>query len=399
MESPMDLAPDLVPQQPTTLSHPQQHQGPQPTTQQEAVGIKAATDVLDITQRDVSMDSPSEPAAKQPPLTQTASPASASAPTAKQAGLTALERQTALNMLNILSKYKEAEPFRQPVDWEFLKIPEYPLVITQPMDLRTCREKVRGGAYDNIEEWRADVQRIWDNCRKFNGEDHFVTRQAEKLQQHFERRMGEAQAAAARDLAALQQRGPDGAAAGGGKGPSRPKNREVAQLGLPSASDGDSGDDRLGLARGLAGRLGQRSPEPLVRLPLKRAASAGNLQGGAVAAAAGNAGVDVGPAVNGAARAQTPAHKRRVTAGSGGNGAAVVVRGLDLDALEQLSQTPAAQQLGIGDTDDLAFLALWKRVTGRKQQALQDLDSLKSSSKKADRHLKLASECEQLHVD
>jgi len=38
-----------------------------------------------------------------------------------------------------MCRYKEAEPFRQPVDWEFLKIPEYPLVITQPMDLRTCR--------------------------------------------------------------------------------------------------------------------------------------------------------------------------------------------------------------------------------------------------------------------
>lgn len=48
------------------------------------------------------------------------------------------------------------------------------------------------------------------------------------------------------------------------------------------------------------------------------------------------------------------------------------------------------------DTDDLAFLAVWKRVMGRKQQALQDLDSLKSSSKKAERHLKVASECQQL---
>jgi hypothetical protein len=39
---------------------------------------------------------------------------------------------------------------------------------------------------------------------------------------------------------------------------------------------------------------------------------------------------------------------------------------------------------------------VWKRVMGRKQQALQDLDSLKSSSKKAERHLKVASECRQL---
>jgi hypothetical protein len=93
------------------------------------------------------------------------------------------------------------------------------------------REKVRNGAYNNIEEWKTDVQRIWDNCRKFNGEDHFVTKQAEKLQQHFERRMGEAQAAAARDLAALQQRGGDGAANNAGKVPSKPKNRSAVPRG------------------------------------------------------------------------------------------------------------------------------------------------------------------------
>jgi hypothetical protein len=35
-------------------------------------------------------------------------------------GLTRLERETALYMLNLLSKYKEADPFRAPVDWEGL---------------------------------------------------------------------------------------------------------------------------------------------------------------------------------------------------------------------------------------------------------------------------------------
>jgi hypothetical protein len=35
-------------------------------------------------------------------------------------GLTRLERETALYMLNLLAKYKEADPFRAPVDWEAL---------------------------------------------------------------------------------------------------------------------------------------------------------------------------------------------------------------------------------------------------------------------------------------
>jgi hypothetical protein len=68
--------------------------------QTEAVGSEVATNAVDAPQRDVSMEAPSEPAVKHPSLTSAAAPA----PTTKQAGLTALERQTALNMLNILSK-------------------------------------------------------------------------------------------------------------------------------------------------------------------------------------------------------------------------------------------------------------------------------------------------------
>lgn len=33
-------------------------------------------------------------------------------------GMTALERETALQMMGMLAKYKEADPFRKPVDWE-----------------------------------------------------------------------------------------------------------------------------------------------------------------------------------------------------------------------------------------------------------------------------------------
>jgi hypothetical protein len=68
------------------------------------------------------------------------------------------------------------------------EIPEYRTIIKHPMD-----------------EWRADMQRIWDNARLFNPPEHHVTICAEKLGANMERRMEEAVAAAAQDLA-LQQR-------------------------------------------------------------------------------------------------------------------------------------------------------------------------------------------------
>jgi hypothetical protein len=49
-------------------------------------------------------------------------------------------------MHGILAKYKEADPFRQPVDVEAFGIPDYYDVIKKPMDLKTAREKVRAAA-------------------------------------------------------------------------------------------------------------------------------------------------------------------------------------------------------------------------------------------------------------
>jgi hypothetical protein len=57
-------------------------------------------------------------------------------------GLSRLDREAALTMLHFIGKYKEADPFRVPVDVVALDIPDYNDVITTPMDLRTVRDKV-----------------------------------------------------------------------------------------------------------------------------------------------------------------------------------------------------------------------------------------------------------------
>lgn len=55
-----------------------------------------------------------------------------------------------------------------------------------------CCPQLRSGHYKNMQEWRADVQLIWDNARKYNGENHPVTNQALKLQTAMERRLEDA---------------------------------------------------------------------------------------------------------------------------------------------------------------------------------------------------------------
>ncbi|KAF6251400.1 Bromodomain-containing protein [Scenedesmus sp. NREL 46B-D3] len=150
-------------------------------------------------------------------------------------------------MLNVLRKYKDADPFRLPVDWVAMGIPDYPDVIKHPMDFKTVREKVRAGAYASMDEWHSDMQLIWDNCRKYNGDNHDITRSAEKMKTFMERRMEEAIAGAARELSAAQQRAGAGGLAGRGTaGGSKTTNREVALLRAsltPSGSDSDGEED------------------------------------------------------------------------------------------------------------------------------------------------------------
>lgn len=63
---------------------------------------------------------------------------------------------------------KESEFFREPVDWKGLGLTDYPTIITQPMDLRTVREKLENDCYDTPLEVAADVRLIFLNAMTYN---------------------------------------------------------------------------------------------------------------------------------------------------------------------------------------------------------------------------------------
>lgn len=62
--------------------------------------------------------------------------------------------------------------------------------------------QLRAGQYSSMQEWRDDVQLIFDNARKYNGDAHPVSQQALKLQAALERRMDDAKEMAERNLQA-----------------------------------------------------------------------------------------------------------------------------------------------------------------------------------------------------
>lgn len=70
--------------------------------------------------------------------------------------------------MDLLSHHKYSFPFLKPVEYVYLGLLDYPIVVQRPMDLQTVREKLRDHQYGYVGECLQDLLLIWENCRKYN---------------------------------------------------------------------------------------------------------------------------------------------------------------------------------------------------------------------------------------
>ncbi|CAO1621911.1 unnamed protein product [Jaminaea pallidilutea] len=134
---------------------------------------------------------------------------------ATQITMTAGQIKFAQNSVKALKQRPDALPFLQPVDPVALNIPQYPQIITQPMDLGTVDVKlamtasaIKGGkatektksasqlgldlsrdVYHSVKEWEDDVRLVFANCIRFNGPDHVISQSAKTLETVFEKQL------------------------------------------------------------------------------------------------------------------------------------------------------------------------------------------------------------------
>lgn len=99
-----------------------------------------------------------------------------------------------IRIMDRIRKHNKSEAFRQPVDPIKLKIPDYPIIIKQPMDIGTVLRKLRSTprAYASPADVAYDVRLIWGNARAYNGALHPVTACANILSEMFEKLWGQA---------------------------------------------------------------------------------------------------------------------------------------------------------------------------------------------------------------
>ncbi|PGH36829.1 bromodomain-containing factor 1 [[Emmonsia] crescens] len=105
------------------------------------------------------------------------------------APLTSKQSKFLIRCVQGLKRLHDSRFFREPVDPVKLNIPNYPLIIKQPMDLRTIEDKLKSGSYASLDAVISDFDLMVENSVTFNGPEHTVSAEGRNLKQNFERHL------------------------------------------------------------------------------------------------------------------------------------------------------------------------------------------------------------------
>ena len=86
-------------------------------------------------------------------------------------------------LLRQLQTHKSSWPFRLPVNEK--DVPDYYLVIKEPMDLHLVDTKISERRYQRLLDFVADITKIFDNCRYYNAKESSIARCATTLEAFF----------------------------------------------------------------------------------------------------------------------------------------------------------------------------------------------------------------------
>lgn len=122
-----------------------------------------------------------------PPTPAAAPPAPASATSG--ARISKMQQKFIQKSLTTLKRMHDSRFYREAVDWVKLNIPNYPHVIKEPMDLSTMEKKLKNNLYSSTQEVFRDFDLMVNNSLVFNGPDHLVYQEGDKLKHTFHKQM------------------------------------------------------------------------------------------------------------------------------------------------------------------------------------------------------------------
>ena len=94
-------------------------------------------------------------------------------------------------LLSTLQKLEYGQPFLKPVDPVALNIPDYPLIVKEPMDLSKVDKRLRTGYYRHPLQFASDVRKIWSNAILYNPKSSPIYDMTFKMSEFFESKFKE----------------------------------------------------------------------------------------------------------------------------------------------------------------------------------------------------------------
>ncbi|KAJ5123666.1 hypothetical protein N7448_009763 [Penicillium atrosanguineum] len=110
-------------------------------------------------------------------------------PAGGQNGLTKMQHKFISKSLSSLKRMHDSRFYREPVDPIRLNIPNYTSLITRPMDLGTMERKLKNNEYSSPRAVADDFALMVQNSLTFNGPDHLVAQEGQKLEATFKKQM------------------------------------------------------------------------------------------------------------------------------------------------------------------------------------------------------------------
>jgi hypothetical protein len=103
-------------------------------------------------------------------------------------GIHTVDYDFCTRILQTLMKHPDAEPFLQEVDPVHDCAPDYLERVKNPMDLGTLQQKLQKSFFAvtgqiTKQQFLTDLNLIWSNAELYNGKNHYITKQAENLQE------------------------------------------------------------------------------------------------------------------------------------------------------------------------------------------------------------------------
>lgn len=103
--------------------------------------------------------------------------------------LTKFQSDKCLKIVDKLISFSICVPFVEMVDAVNDGVNDYYDIIKNPMSLNEVRKRIISKKYKDISEFQKDINLIWSNARKYNGDDNVITNMAMEASSWFDKQM------------------------------------------------------------------------------------------------------------------------------------------------------------------------------------------------------------------